>query len=107
MPGILTNFVAERRLFTDQIIRDQRHFKRLEVWHDYCELILLMKSALQIERGAEAESFENVSEEEIIFLWRSFKANGLTSDQAWHAIVTGMALDMAFDRSKKLSQVEH
>ena len=66
-----------------------------------------MKSTLRIERAVEAESFENVSEEEIIFLWRTFKATGLTSDQAWHAIVTGMALDMAFDRSKKLSQAEH
>ncbi|MBI2089178.1 MAG: hypothetical protein HYT78_10605 [Deltaproteobacteria bacterium] len=44
----------------------------------------------------EIDAFENVTEEEILSLWRSFKATGLSEDQAWHAIVTGIALDMAF-----------
>jgi hypothetical protein len=82
-------------------------FKQLEVGTTIAESFLMMKTTLVIERASDAESFDNVSEEEIIFLWRTFKANGLTSDQAWHAIVTGMALDMAFDRSKKVPQVEH
>lgn len=51
-------------------------------------------------------SFENVTEEEIIFLWRSFKSSGLSGDEAWHAIVTGIALDMAFSRSRKLPQID-
>ncbi len=59
----------------------------------------------EIER--EQDLFENVTEEEIILLWQSFKANGLSADDAWHAIVTGIALDMAFARSKSSSQVEH
>ena len=55
----------------------------------------------------EIDAFENVTEEEILSLWRSFKATGLSEDQAWHAIVTGIALDMAFSRSRSLSRAEH
>lgn len=59
------------------------------------------------QRVSELEAFEDVSEDEIIFLWQSFQSSGLSEDQAWHAIVTGMALDMVFARSKRLGQVEH
>lgn len=55
----------------------------------------------------EADPFENVTEEEVISLWRSFKASGLSEDDAWHAIVTGIALDMAFARTRSLRQAEH
>ncbi|MGH7825095.1 MAG: hypothetical protein ACREQ7_07955 [Candidatus Binatia bacterium] len=55
----------------------------------------------------EQELFENVTEEEIIFLWRSIKGKGLSEDQAWQAIVTGIALDMAFAKSKSSWQIEH
>jgi hypothetical protein len=63
---------------------------------------LLLKPAEQ-----EADAFENVTEEEILSLWRSFKATGLTENEAWHAIVTGIALDMAFSRSHSLSRFDH
>jgi hypothetical protein len=55
----------------------------------------------------EQDLFENVTEEEIIFLWRSIKGKGLSEDQAWQAIVTGIALDMAFAKSKSSWQIEH
>lgn len=72
------------------------------------EAILKLISDNQLsQRVSELEAFEDVSEEEIIFLWQSFKSSGLSEDQAWHAIVTGMALDMVFARSKRLRQVEH
>jgi hypothetical protein len=58
-------------------------------------------------REREQDLFENVTEEEIIFLWRSIRGKGLSEDQAWQAIVTGMALDMAFARSKSSCQIEH
>lgn len=58
-------------------------------------------------RDYEQDLFEDVSEEEIISLWRSFKATGLSEDAAWNAIVTGIALDMAFSRSKSLRPVIH
>ncbi|MFQ5683811.1 MAG: hypothetical protein ACE5HC_11130 [Candidatus Binatia bacterium] len=60
-----------------------------------------------IERRSEIDSFDDVTEAEIICLWHSFKATGLSEDQAWNAIVTGMALDMAFARSKNLPQADH
>jgi hypothetical protein len=48
-----------------------------------------------------------VTEEEIIRLWRSIKGRGLSEDEAWQAVVTGIALDMAFAKSKNCSQIEH
>jgi hypothetical protein len=51
--------------------------------------------------------FETVSEEEIIDLWRSLKGKGLSEDDAWHAIVTGIALDMAFSKTKASFEIEH
>jgi hypothetical protein len=66
-----------------------------------------MRQSHIIEKSPELDaSFENITEEEIIFLWQSFKSSGLSGDQAWHAIVTGIALDMAFSRSKKLPQID-
>ena len=55
----------------------------------------------------ETDPFESVTEEEILLLWRSFKASGLSEDEAWNAIVTGVALDMAFSRSRSFSRAEH
>jgi hypothetical protein len=51
--------------------------------------------------------FDSVSEEEIIGLWRSIKGKGLSEDDAWHAIVTGIALDMAFSKTKASFEIEH
>jgi hypothetical protein len=59
------------------------------------------------EQERELEGFESVTEEEIILLWRSIRANGLSEDEAWHAIVTGIALDLAFARSRTVKTVEH
>lgn len=51
--------------------------------------------------------FDTITEEEIIFLWRSIKGRGLSEEEAWQAVVTGMALDMAFARSKCCAMTEH
>ena len=51
--------------------------------------------------------FESVTEEEIIYLWRSFKEKSLSEDEAWQAIVTGIALDMAFAKTKACKEIEH
>jgi hypothetical protein len=51
--------------------------------------------------------FESVTEEEIIYLWRSFKEKSLSEDEAWQAIVTGIALDMAFAKTKTCKEIEH
>jgi len=55
----------------------------------------------------EHELFDSISEEEILHLWRSIKGRGLSEDQAWQAIVTGIALDMAFSKSRSSFQIEH
>jgi hypothetical protein len=55
----------------------------------------------------EQDLFDSVTEEEIIYLWRSIKGKVLSEDQAWQAIVTGLALDMAFAKSKASWQIEH
>lgn len=65
-----------------------------------------MRHSEAISQAYEWDALENPTEEEIIFLWRSLKANGLSGDEAWHAIVTGIALNMAFARSKGLGRVE-
>jgi hypothetical protein len=62
-------------------------------------------SALDKER--DQDLFESVTEEEIIYLWRSIKGRGLSEDEAWQAVVTGIALDMAFAITKTCKQIEH
>lgn len=58
------------------------------------------------EETSELDTFDNVAEEEILCFWRLLKSGGLSGDKAWRAIVTGIALDVAFDRSKNLRRVE-
>ena len=65
-----------------------------------------MKYNEVILQGQQEDTLEHPTEEEIICLWRSLKASRLPAEEAWHAIVTSMALDMAFARSKKLKRVE-
>jgi hypothetical protein len=60
-----------------------------------------------LDRATEQDAFDDVTEEEIIFLWQSLKSGGLSGDEAWHAVVTGIALDMAFARSKTTKQIDH
>ncbi|MBI2538802.1 MAG: hypothetical protein HYW04_03270 [Deltaproteobacteria bacterium] len=55
----------------------------------------------------EEDLLENPTEEEIICLWRSLQSSGLSEDEAWHAILTGIALDTAFARSKNLTRLVH
>ncbi len=52
------------------------------------------------------DAFDIVTEEEILCLWRSLNSKGLSEREAWDAIVTGLALEMAFDRSKNFRPVE-
>jgi hypothetical protein len=60
-----------------------------------------------LDRERDQDMFESVTEEEIIYLWRSIKNKGLSEDEAWQAIVTGIALDMAFAKTKATRQLEH
>lgn len=60
-----------------------------------------------LNNNADQDLFESVTEEEIIYLWRSIKGRGISEDEAWHAVVTGLALDMAFAKSKYCKEIEH
>jgi hypothetical protein len=60
-----------------------------------------------LDREREQDLFESVTEEEIIYLWRSIKGRGLSEDEAWQAVVTGIALDMAFAKTRTCKQIEH
>ncbi|MGH7844975.1 MAG: hypothetical protein ACREQW_07380 [Candidatus Binatia bacterium] len=65
-----------------------------------------MMNSVQIERRVELDPFENITEAEILSLWEVFKSSGLSADEAWNAIVAGIALDVAFARSKNLTTLE-
>jgi hypothetical protein len=60
-----------------------------------------------LDRERDQDLFESVTEEEIIHLWRSIKGRGLSEDEAWQAVVTGIALDLAFAKSRSCNQIEH
>lgn len=60
-----------------------------------------------LDKDRDQDLFESVTEEEIIYLWRSIKGRGISEDEAWHAVVTGLALDMAFAKTKASKQIEH
>jgi len=60
-----------------------------------------------LDKEYDQDLFESVTEEEIIYLWRSIKGSGISEDEAWHAVVTGLALDMAFAKTKACKQTEH
>ncbi|MEX0803047.1 MAG: hypothetical protein WD688_06990 [Candidatus Binatia bacterium] len=60
-----------------------------------------------IEQERDQELLESVTEEEVLVLWRSIKEKGLSEDEAWQAIVTGLALDVAFSQNRRSIQYEH
>lgn len=55
----------------------------------------------------EQDLFSSITEEEIIHLWRSIQGRGVSENDAWQAIVTGIALDMAFQKTKTTRNIEH
>ena len=59
------------------------------------------------DKDRDQDLFESVTEEEIIYLWRSIKGRGISEDEAWHAVVTGLALDIAFAKTNACKQIEH
>ncbi|MPZ75234.1 MAG: hypothetical protein GEU77_01785 [Deltaproteobacteria bacterium] len=60
-----------------------------------------------IEQECDQDLLESVTEEEVLVLWRSIKEKGLSEDEAWQAIVTGLALDVAFSQNRRSIQYEH
>jgi len=60
-----------------------------------------------LDKGRDHDFFDSITEEEIIGLWRSIKGRGISGDQAWQAIVTGIALDMAFAKPRAFKRTDH
>ena len=60
-----------------------------------------------LDKVRDHDFFDSITEEEIIGLWRSIKGRGISGDQAWQAIVTGIALDMAFAKSQAFKRTDH
>jgi hypothetical protein len=60
-----------------------------------------------LDEDLDQEVFESVTDEEIIYLWRSIKGCAISENEAWQAVVTGLALDFAFAKSKPFVQIEH
>jgi hypothetical protein len=59
------------------------------------------------DQERDQEFFDSVTEDEIMYHWRAIRSKGMSDDDAWQAIVTGIALDMAFAKSKIFRQIEH
>lgn len=61
------------------------------------------------EQERDQEFFDSVTEDEIMYHWRAIKSKSLSDDDAWQAIVTGIALDMGFGygKGKASRQTEH
>ena len=53
------------------------------------------------------EFFDSVTDEELIYLWRWIKGRGISENEAWNVVLTGLALDKASDKSKTSMQIEH
>lgn len=70
-----------------------------------------MKDTKGLDEGEVTEivvdDFENVTENEIMGLFRCFVSKDLSENEVWHAIAASMLLDMAFGRSHKLINVRH
>lgn len=47
---------------------------------------------------SDIDLFDTVTEEEIVYLWRSIKGRGLSEDDTLRAVVTGIALHLAFNK---------
>ena len=61
-------------------------------------------SVLDEERDREV--FESVTEEEILYLWRSIKGRSISDNDAWNAVMAGLAFDVAFAKGKPPMQIE-
>ena len=70
------------------------------------KILKLMRDSQMLHNRFELDAFGSLTEEEIILLWRSYRSRGLSANESWHAIFTGIALDVAFARARSLRDVE-
>ena len=65
-----------------------------------------MNQSVNIRRRAEVDGFEYPTPEEIICLWQSLRSGGLSGDEAWNAVVAGLALESVFARRADFGKIE-
>ena len=65
-----------------------------------------MNQMQTLRKSAGPDLFDYPTPEELISLWRSFRAGGLRAEEAWNAIAAGMALDMVLSRRVGARRVE-
>jgi len=53
-----------------------------------------------LDEQRDREIFESVTDEEILYLWRSIKGRSISENDAWNAVMAGLALDVAFAKGK-------
>ena len=53
-----------------------------------------------LDEERDREVFESVTEEEILYLWRSIKGRSISDNDAWNAVMAGLALDVVFATGK-------
>ena len=59
------------------------------------------------EEPIELDLFDLTTEEDVVELWKAFKSKGLSSGDAWSAVIAEIALDIGFGRFKNLPQSTH
>jgi len=59
-----------------------------------------MNTNSMLDEERDREVFESVTEEEILYLWRSIKGRSISDNDAWNAVMAGLALDVAFAKGK-------
>ncbi len=65
-----------------------------------------MNTNSMLDEERDREVFESVTEEEILYLWRSIKGRSISDNDAWNAVMAGLALDVAFAKGKPSMQIE-
>ncbi len=65
-----------------------------------------MNTNSMLDEERDREVFESVTEEEILYLWRSIKGRSISDNDAWNAVMAGLALDVAFAKGKPPMQIE-
>ena len=65
-----------------------------------------MNQLQTLRKSPALDGFETPTLDEIVCLWQSFRATGLEAEEAWNAIVAGLALEIAFPRRPGMTRIE-
>ena len=66
-----------------------------------------MNQLQTLRKSPALDGFDTPTLDEIVCLWQAFRSNGLEAEEAWNAIVAGLALEIAFPRRPGVTRIEH